>query len=165
MLQDMRSLILLSLLMLLASCRTHRTSQLEVHEDTRREMALSMVSDSSSLSLSDIRSFSAADFSGITVYFYPPAVDSVLPGQRASPAAIHIDKVSVANSSESSALNKTESTVDETVNLRDESSTDRDEVTESDVKASSPLRWITLLAIALALIFLFMGIRRIRSPT
>ena len=86
----MRLVIFLSILLLFASCRSHKEVQREVLDTSRVEGQVQASSDSAATVLDLLRSASDIDLSGITVNFFPP--DSLHPYIRAVPklSLIHI---------------------------------------------------------------------------
>ncbi len=146
----MRLVIFLSILLLFASCRSHKEVQREVVDTSHVEGQIQASSDSAATVLDLLRSVSDIDLSGITVNFFPP--DSLHPHIRAVPKSIHIDKAHVKESSDAATLKSTEVIDKETVNLRADTATESKQESTSDVNALSPPGYLLVISILIAIV-------------
>lgn len=146
----MRLVIFLSILLLFASCRSHKEVQREVVDISHIEGQVHASRDSAATVLDLLRSASDINLSGITVNFFPP--DSLLPDIRAVPKSIHIDKANVKETSDAATLKSTEVNDDESVNLRVDTSTESKQESTSDVNALSPPGYVLVFSILISIV-------------
>lgn len=146
----MRLIIFFLILLLLASCRSHKEVQREVVEISRIEGQILASRDSAASVLDLLRSAADIDLSGITVDFFPP--DTLHPDARAAPRSIHIDKAHVKEASDAVTLKSTEVVADETVNLHSDTSTELKQESKSDVNALSPPGYVLVFSILIAIL-------------
>lgn len=155
----MRLLIFIFSLLLasaICSCRSSKQMVAESTDSTSVEVAESRMSNSTDEILSLLNSSTEFDVSGITIEFYPP--DSAHPDVRAAPKTLSIDNAKARNETNASKHEVSTAAEKDTVNVSISQSTASAQATKSDNKILSPLDWVVVSTIPIAIILLIIAI-------
>lgn len=151
----MRLIIYLLFLLLFASCRSNKTVQSEVIENTSIDEQIQNERVSNSKIFDLLRSAYSVELKGVTVDFFPPdsaggCNDSLLPDVRAAPRALNIENAKINKSEDAARLSTADLIVKETENLQADSGSEKKLDSRSDAKALSPPSWILALSVIIA---------------
>lgn len=162
----MRLIIFLALLLLSASCRSHKEAMTEVSAVSSVEAQVSASTDSIAAVLDLFHSDFDLDLSGITISLVHR--DTIIPDTTAVPV-IHIDRARLSGSSDAATVKSTQVSASEADAISEDSSAESSHKSVSSIERPSSSGWIAGLIIVAASIliggYLLYRIYRIRSPT
>lgn len=140
----------------ICSCRSSRQTFTQSADSTAVNVNEVKASISAEDVLSLLNSSTNIDLSGITVEFFPP--DSAHPDVRAAPKSLKIDNAKAKNETNASKHEVSTAAEKDTVNVSIAQSSASAQSTQSDTKILSPLDWMVLSTIPIAIILLIIAI-------
>ena len=140
----------------ICSCRSTRQTFTQSADSTAINVTEVKASMSAEEILSLINSSTDIDLSGITVEFFPP--NSAHPDARAAPKSLKINNAKAKNQTNASKHEVASVAEQDTVNVSISQSSAMAQSTRSDTKILSPLDWVILSTIPIAIILLIIAI-------